>query len=175
MGASFLKQNTYTVTVAHSGVIAAAYVGLTLLLQPMGFGVVQCRVAEALTVLPVYTPTAVSGLAVGCFLSNVIGLSTGANPLGGWDLLLGTVATLLSAVLTRLLRHVRVGGLPWAATLPPVLLNALVVGSELYAVYGGLPWVLQVLAVAVGQLVACTGGGLLVAAALEKGVLKQQK
>ncbi len=163
-----MKTNSKVVYLAQSGVIAAAYVALTTLLQPLGFGPVQCRLAEALTILPVYCPAAIPGLTIGCFLSNFVGLSTGANPAGGWDLLLGTAATGVAALLTYRWRRVRVATLPVAATLPPVVLNALVVGTELYVVYGGFPLGVHILLVGAGQLIACTAGGLLLAAALER-------
>lgn len=169
-----MKKTEKTAALAQSGVIAALYVGVTLLLQPIGFGSVQCRVSEALTVLPVYTSTAMPGLIVGCFLSNLVGLSSGINPAGAWDLLLGTVATGLSAFLTYRLRKVRVKGLPLVATLPPVVINAVAVGAELYAVYGGLPLLVHMALVGVGQLLSCVGGGLALAAALEKSGMAQR-
>lgn len=168
MEARPLKQKKTLVLLAQSGVIAALYVALTTLLQPIGFGSVQCRIAEALTVLPVYLPAAIPGLTVGCFLSNLIGLATGANPAGALDLLLGTGATALAAALTYALRNVRLGNLPVAATIPPVLVNAVVVGAELYVVYGGLPLAAHMALVGIGQAVACIGGGLIVAAAVQK-------
>ncbi len=151
-----------------SGLFAALYVALTMLLQPICFGPVQCRLSEALTILPVYFPAAIPGLTVGCFLSNLLGLTMGLNPAGAMDLLLGTAATGIAAVLSYLLRQVRVCKLPLAATVPPVLVNAVVVGAELYLVYGGMSLAAHMALVGVGQLVACTGGGLLVALAIEK-------
>lgn len=163
-----MNKQDRVIRLAQAGLIAALYAALTLLVQPLSFGAVQLRVSELLTVLPVYTPAAIPGLTVGCFLSNLIGLSSGANPAGGWDLLFGTAATALSAVLTYALRNKRLKGSPVWATLPPVVLNALIVGTELYVVYGGLPLWLHVVWVAAGQLVACTLGGLLLAWTLEK-------
>lgn len=52
--------------------------------------------------------------------------------------------------------------------LPPVLINAVVVGIELTLVYGGLPWYFNMLGVAAGQLAACTVCGLLLFAMLER-------
>lgn len=151
-----------------SGLIAAIYVVLTLVIQPIGYGTVQFRVSELLTVLPVYMPEAIPGLAVGCFVSNLIGLSTGANPAGGWDLLIGTAATAVAAVLTYLLRGIRFKNLPILATLPPVIVNAIVIGAELALVYGGVPWYVHMLGVAMGQFVACSVCGTLLAAALNR-------
>ena len=56
-----------------AALIAAVYAALTLLLQPISFGIVQFRVSEALTVLPALMPAAIPGLFVGCLLSNILG------------------------------------------------------------------------------------------------------
>ena len=151
-----------------AGLIAAVYVVLTLVIQPIGYGTVQFRVSEILTILPVYMPEAIPGLAVGCFVSNLVGLSTGANPAGGLDLLIGTAATAVAAVLTYLLRDIRFKNLPLLATLPPVIVNALAIGTELALVYGGVPWYVHMLGVAAGQFVACSVCGTLLATALNK-------
>ncbi len=150
-----------------SAVIAALYCALTLALPFMTFGPVQCRFAEALTVLPVFTPAAVPGLAVGCVVSNAVGLAAGANVAGAWDILLGTVATLLAAVCTRLLRKY-----PLLATLPPVLFNALIIGTELTVVLYAPPtfvlWLYNVLSVGAGQAIACIAGGMLIHTAINR-------
>ena len=83
-----------------AALIAAMYTALTVAVAPLSYGLVQCRVSEALTVLAAFTPAAVPGLTVGCFLSNLIGLSTGANIAGALDLLLGPLATGLAALLS---------------------------------------------------------------------------
>jgi uncharacterized membrane protein len=153
---------------AQAGLIAAAYTVLTLLLQPLSFGAVQLRLSEILTILPVYTGAAVPGLTVGCFLSNLIGMASGANPAGAWDLLFGTAATGLAAVCSYLLRGVRFKGVPLLATVPPVVFNALIVGAELYLLYGGFPLWLHMVWVGLGQLGACTVGGTVLAVALTK-------
>ena len=169
-----MKQQQKTILLAQSGVIAAAYVALTVLLQPICFGPVQCRLSEMLTILPIYTPAAVPGLTVGCFLSNLIGLTSGVNPAGAWDLLFGTVATLSAALLTRWLRGVRWLKLPVAASIPPVVINAVIVGAELYVMYGGFPLYVHILLVGVGQIVSCTVGGSLLALTMEKSGLSRR-
>lgn len=150
-----------------SAVIAALYCALTLALPFMTFGPVQCRFSEALTILPIFTPAAVPGLAVGCVLSNAVGLAAGANVAGAWDILLGTVATLLAALCTRLLRKY-----PLLATLPPVLFNALIIGTELTLVLYDTPtfilWIYNVLSVGAGQAIACIGGGMLIHTAVNR-------
>ena len=160
-----------------TGVIAGLYTALTLVLAPLSFGIVQCRLAEALTILAAYHPAAVSGLTVGCALSNFVGLAMGANVAGALDILLGTLATGLAAWLSYRLRHIRPGGLPIFSTIPPVVLNALIIGAELTAVLGprNLPTLLMWMgSVAVGQLIACVGGGLILAYSFQKSGLDHQ-
>ncbi len=142
------------------GVIAALYVMLTMLSQSMGLasGQFQVRLGESLCLLPCFFPAAVPGLTVGCLLSNLL---CGA-PL--WDVLAGTLATLLAAVATRRLSYSRV-----LAVLPPIAVNALLVPPVLKYAYGlpvGLP--LLTVSVGVGQLLACGVLGQLVYSAIDK-------
>ncbi|WP_411676050.1 QueT transporter family protein [Caproicibacter sp.] len=150
-------------SIALAAMIAALYTVLTLLaaLWGLAYGPVQFRFSEALTILPVFTFSAVPGLTVGCFLSNLFsGYST--------DMVVGTLATLISAVGTRLLRGVRWHGLPILAPLPPVLVNAVFVGAEIVILSpGGFAWAeffTQALSVGLGELVVCYGLGLPLAA-----------
>ncbi len=78
---------------AISGIISAVYTALTLILMPISFGAVQFRISEALTILPLFYPQAIVGLTVGCLVSNLFGY-------GVLDIIFGTIATLLSAILT---------------------------------------------------------------------------
>lgn len=153
---------------AQAGLIGGMYAALCILLAPISYGPVQVRVAELLTVLPVFTPAAIPGLTVGCLIANLFG----GGVAGGWDWLFGTLTTLVAACATYGLRGWRVKGLPVAATLPPVLFNAIVIGAEC-AVTGSsgfspaLFWLFAA-EVGAGQLIACTGGGLLLAAGLQR-------
>ncbi|MGN0171950.1 MAG: QueT transporter family protein [Acutalibacteraceae bacterium] len=155
-----------------AGLIAALYAVLTLIISPIGFGPVQLRLSEALTVLPVFTPAAIPGLTVGCILANAVGIAIGANTAGVLDILFGSAATLLAALCSYALRNIRLFGFPVLSTIPPVLFNAVIIGMELsITVLGGLTWdgfALMALDVGLGQLAACIVGGLILFAALDK-------
>ena len=138
-----------------SAVIAAIYVTLTVLLAPLSYGVMQIRISEALTVLPFFTPTAVPGLFIGCAIANLVGGN------GIADIVFGSVATLLAAFLTRKIKN------QWLAPLPPVLINAVVVGAMLSAVLS-LPFWSTALLVGAGQAIACYGVGLQLLLLLKK-------
>ena len=127
---------------AHSSVIAAVYAVLTVALNPISYGPVQVRVSEALTILAGFTPAAIPGLFVGCLIANIF---TG-NII---DIVLGSLTTLAAATLSYKLRR-----RPWLVPLPPVVLNALVVGYYLTAQYGGIMWI-NMVTVGLGQVVSC--------------------
>lgn len=148
------KIKVSTEFIVKSAVIAALYTVLTVVVAPISFGMVQCRIAEALCILCAFTPAAVPGLAVGCMIANVFSF----NPI---DIVFGTFATLVAAICARKLRNVRWGGIAWLVPLPAVLVNMLIVGLEL-AIYCPLEgksflvgFCLQALSVGAGQMVAC--------------------
>ena len=59
--------------------IAALYCALVFMFMPISYGTVQIRVAEALTILPYFTSSAIYGLFIGCLLANMIGGAGVAN------------------------------------------------------------------------------------------------
>ncbi len=131
-----------------AAVIASLYIILTLLSNTLGLssGVIQIRLSEVLTLLPVIFPESVWGLFVGCLIANII---TGCVV---WDIIFGSLASLLGAFLTLKLRRHLV-----AASLAPVLSNALVVPLILkYAYNLGNAWWVLCLCVALGELITCT-------------------
>ena len=154
-----------TQRLARCAMIAALYTAVSLLLAPFSFGPVQVRVAEALTLLPVFTPDAIVGVTLGCLLTNLIG----SSPI---DAVFGTLATLVAALLTYWLRGVRWRSLPVASALMPVVVNALVVGAEITFFFLDTPATLpallfNMLTVGIGELVSCVVLGLLLIKAVE--------
>ena len=151
------KKTSYLTLAA---MIAALYVVLTYLSNAFGLanGAIQFRLSEALTILPFFTPAAIPGLAIGCFLSNLL---TGCAAL---DIVFGTLATLLGAVGSYYLRRFK-----FAVTIPPVLANMVIV-----------PWVLQtayvvtdgffylMVTVGIGEIAMCMGLGSLLLVAFGK-------
>ena len=92
-------KNKNVAFMTQAAMIAAIYVVLTYVFAPFSFGEVQIRIAEALTILPVFTPAAIPGLFVGCIVGNILG---GAIlP----DIIFGSIATLIGAFFTYQLRN----------------------------------------------------------------------
>lgn len=130
-----------------SAMVAAVYLVLTLIFYLTSFLPYQIRFAEALTILPYFTPLAIPGLFVGCLVSNIIGGN------GIWDIVIGSLATLLSAYLTYKISFNKPKR-KLLAPLPPVLINAVVVGAMLSVLYK-MPLFLTMLSVGLGQIIAC--------------------
>lgn len=133
----------------HAALIAALYVVLTylqnFLIPDSATWAIQFRASEALCILAFFSPAAVAGLSVGCFLFNLS--YAGALPL---DIIVGTLATLLSTGTMWLTRKVTLKGYPLLGLLMPALFNALLVGWEL-SVYIGGGFVMNAVYVAIGE------------------------
>jgi uncharacterized membrane protein len=130
--------------VAYSALIAALYVVLTLPFASFAFGPIQFRLAEALCVLPFFTPAAIPGLTIGCFLANLLG---GGVPM---DVIFGTLATLIGAVLSCKLRQKK-----WLVCIPPIVSNAIIVPFVLRYAYGSedlIPFMM--LTVGIGEILS---------------------
>ncbi|MEF9987776.1 MAG: QueT transporter family protein [Christensenella sp.] len=134
--------------ICETAVIAAIYCVLTLLLAPLSFGQIQLRVAEALCVLPFFTPAAVPGLFIGCLIANIFG-----STLGLMDIIVGSLASLAAAFLASKIKN------KWLVPLPSVILNAFLVGWVLNTMLG-LPYFINALYVGVGQALACYAIGM---------------
>ena len=132
--------------VTQAAMIAALYVVLTYVANLFGLasGVIQVRLSEMLCVLPVFTPAAVPGLFAGCLLSNLL---TGCVI---WDVIFGSIATLIGAIGTYFLRNSK-----FAFTLPPVLANVIIVPLVLQYAYGmqDAIWYLMI-TVGIGEVIS---------------------
>ncbi len=152
-------KNKNVLFLTQSAMIAALYVVLTLVANSLGLAshVIQVRFSEALTILPLFTPAAIPGLVIGCFLSNFL---TGALFL---DVIFGTVATLIGALGTYALKKYI-----WLAPLPPIIANTIIVPFILAFVYqfeGGVPYFM--ITVGIGEVISCGILGLLLLFALK--------
>jgi uncharacterized membrane protein len=148
--------------ITRGAAIGALYVALVLTFQPISFGPVQFRVAEALTLLPVLWAEAIPGLFVGCLIANMFG------SLGPLDIFLGSAATLIAAVISRY-----APSLPLAAA-SPVVVNGLIVGCYLSFITD-TPCLMAAVYVAVGEAMACYALGIPLVKFLERTKLIQKK
>lgn len=154
-----MKNNTLYLTQA--SLIAALYVVLTIISNFAGLasGVIQLRLSEMLTILPVFTSAAIPGLAVGCAVAN---LATGCAL---WDVVFGTLATTLGALGTYYIGR----KYPYAGPAFPIAANALIVPKVLQVVYGaeGTYWYFM-LTVGSGEILSCGVLGIILYRMLKK-------
>jgi uncharacterized membrane protein len=153
-----MKKSTLFLT--RAAIIAALYVVLTELSALIGLssGIIQFRLSEALCILPIFTAAAIPGLAVGCVLANLL---TGAVV---WDVIFGSLATLLGALGAYALRRFK-----YLAPVPTIIANALIVPFVLryaYSLEGTIPFFM--LTVGIGEVVTCGGLGTVLTAALSR-------
>lgn len=146
------KHLNYIITAA---LIAAAYAGLTFLSNAFGlaYGPIQLRISEVLTILPIFTPAAIPGLTIGCFISNI-------GSFNAIDMIFGTLATLCAAFLTYLLKDIKFKGLPLLALFPPVIVNAVIIGFEIAVFFmpdASFLWAffISAIEVGIGQFIVC--------------------
>lgn len=133
--------------ITYGAMICALYVVLTMLSRLFGLdsGAVQVRFSEALCILPCFTPAAIGGLFAGCLLSNIL---AGAII---WDVIFGSLATLIGAVFTYKLRANK-----YLAVLPPIISNTVIIPFVLayaYGFEGGIPYFM--LTVGIGEVISC--------------------
>lgn len=162
-----------TMYIVQAAVIAALYATLTILQNTLLPGTasmaVQFRVSEVLTILAIFTPAAIPGLTIGCIIANISSLSV----LGPYDMIFGSLASLIAAVLMYLLRNKRLFTLPVAAALMPAIANGILVGFEIefFFVEGGFhfgDFLFQGSLVALGELGVLLVLGLPLAKLIEK-------
>lgn len=149
----------YVLLMVQAAMIAAIYVVLTFIANAFGLAnyAIQVRFSEALTILPYFTPAAIPGLFIGCILSNIL---TGcALP----DIIFGSIATLIGAILTRKLRKNK-----WLAPIPPIVANAVIVPFVLLYAYGIKPLWFSFVTVTIGEIISCGILGMLLLFALKK-------
>lgn len=148
-----------TASLTQAAIIVALYIVLTFLANAFGLAnyAVQVRFSESLTILPYFTKTAIPGLFIGCLLSNIL---TGcAIP----DIIFGSLATLIGAIVTYALRRYK-----WTASIGPILSNALIVPFVLLYAYGIQPLWFSFITVIIGEIISCGVLGMLLLFTLEK-------
>lgn len=149
------KRNKLTLYTTRGALIAAVYVVLTMLASMMGLssGMIQLRFSEAMCILPIFLPEAIPGLFIGCLVSNLIS--------GGvfWDVLFGSIATLIGALGGRALRELP-ERVKWIATIPTIIANAIIVPLVLIYAYGAPDsYLFLMVTVGAGELICAGFGG----------------
>ena len=141
-----MQRNTLSLT--RAALIAALYVILTFISQMFGLasGVIQIRLSETLTVLPLFYKEAIPGLWIGCIIANIL---TGCAP---WDVVFGSLATLLGAIGTYYIGRKK----PILGPVFPIISNMVIVPLVLQAVYGVKEsFIFLAVTVGIGEVICC--------------------
>lgn len=161
--------NKKIIHLVHGAMIAAVYAAATYLSAVFGiaYGPIQFRFSEALTVLSLFTPASIPGLTIGCIIGNL------SSPFGIWDIVFGSLATLLATLTARKLRTVTFKGLPLLSIIMPVIFNALIIGAEITLLMPTdeanlAAFATAALEVGAGELAVCLAGGIPIYYALKK-------
>ena len=137
------------------GLVAAIYVAATMLCSSLAYGQVQFRISEVLMLLCYFNKDYIISLSIGCLIVSTLGMV---------DVVFGTLATVVAAVLIYLLRN-KVNLV--VASLFPVISNAVIVGFELTYVFK-TPLLVNMGWVALGEFVCVTIVGVILIKALMK-------
>lgn len=144
--------------IVHASMIAAIYVALCMIFKPISFSYIQVRIAEALTILPYFTPAAIPGVTIGCLLSNLL---SGCDVL---DIVFGSLATLIGAILSYYVR-----GNKFLVPIPPIVANTIIIPWVLRFAYGeamSIPFMM--LTVGIGEVLSIGVLGMFLLFALTK-------
>ena len=147
--------------VARAGIIAALYFALSVALSAISFGPIQFRISEILVLLPLIFPEAIAGLTIGCFFTNFF-----FSPFGVFDMVLGTLATLIGAVGTYLLRRK-----PLLSALPPIIANTLLVPLIFVLNDATSVYYISMFEILASQIITCLVLGLPFSFALKKAMI----
>lgn len=141
--------------IVKAGIIAAIYAVLTIVFKGLSYGPVQYRLSEAMTILPMFIPEAVPGLAIGCLFANILG------SYGFADVVFGSLITLAAAYFTSKIHS------KYLAVLPPIFLNAIFI-SIWVSKTAKVPYWMSVGAIGFGEFVTAGILGVLLASYFEK-------
>ena len=156
--------------VVFNGIIAALYVVLAYIFAPISYGMIQARVAEIMTIFPIFSWGTIPGVTLGCLIANLL------NPdnLGPVDIIFGTLATLIAGILSCIIGKKN----KWLGLVPPILVNGLIVGGYLpFLLLETVTWqevAISMLAVAAGEAIVMIVLGIGLVAIIDKTGLKRK-
>lgn len=150
------KRNSVNLLLLNA-MIAAIYAVLTLMLSPISYGEIQCRISEVIVFLAFYNKKYIPGLTVGCIIANLF------SPLGMVDVCFGTLSTIIVCIAMYKAKN------QYVAAILGAIITGIIVGSELSYMYS-IPFVINAIYVAIGEAVI-----LLISAFIFKGLEKNNK
>lgn len=156
-----MKKEKTSLYFCRCAIIATIYFLLTIAVFPISYGVIQLRIAEGLTLLPLLYAESVPGLFIGCLFANMFS----PTPL---DMVVGSLTTLIAAFLTRKIK------LPYLAGLSPIILNATMLPLMWYFIGGHGAFYVNFVSILISQTIAVYVFGLPLHYALKRIKARRQ-
>lgn len=148
--------------ITQAAIVAGLYVVLVFVFQPISFGPIQFRIAETLAILPFLDPIFIPAIYIGVLLANILG------GLGAWDILFGSLISLVAAFLTSKMPN------KFLAPLPAIFVNSFGVSAYLAPLYG-VPYFFSVIWIGIGEAVVLYALGLPLLKFFEQQLGKRKK
>ena len=135
-----MKKILYVNIIMMNAMIACIYAILTIMISPIAYGAIQMRMSEILVLLACDSKKYIPGLVIGCFIANM------ASPMGLWDMLFGTLATLLTCI------AINKVSLLYLTAFIGAIINGIIVGLELYSILQ-LPFFINFIYIFIGEFI----------------------
>jgi uncharacterized membrane protein len=133
--------------IAINAMIAGVYAVFTLVLSPIAYLEVQCRLSEVMVFLSFYNKKYIPGLVIGCFLANI------PSPLGIMDMSFGTISTLLVCMAMYYIKN------KYVAAVAGAIITGVIIGAELYYAFA-IPFLINAIYVCIGELIVLLIGAI---------------
>lgn len=148
-------------TLIELAIIASVYVVITYITAPLSFGAIQFRISEVLVLLCFYNKKYIIALVLGCVIANI------QSPFGIYDIVFGSLATLISVFLISRSKNI------WIASLYPALFNGIIIAFEIIyldveVLFNFSSFISLFASIAAGEIVCVTILGVLIFKQIEK-------
>ena len=154
------KTSSSTVqTIVSTAIIAAMYVAVTMIIQPIAYGPIQVRMSEMFNYLVLFKKRYIWGVTLGVFLANFM------SPTWTLDVPIGTIATFFVLLLILwLVRYTENLKMKFAIMGVIFVLSMFTVAGQLHFVFKAPFW-LTYLTVGIGEALSMSIGGMIMYAA----------
>ena len=130
-------------------VITSIYIILCLIFSFISFGPIQLRLSEILCLLTIENPILIIGIALGCFISNLL-----LSPLGTIDAIVGTIASIVGCLLGFSVRKIKYKNFPILSAIIISFVNAVIVATEMnYVLNNNNIYIYSFFEILIGELI----------------------
>ncbi|GGE34571.1 membrane protein [Pullulanibacillus camelliae] len=140
-------------TLVANGLLAALYIAITMLIQPISFTNIQLRIPEMLNHLVVFNKKYIYGIVLGVFLANLF-----FSPIAPYDLTFGVGQSILSLLITIMIsKYIKGVRLRMIMNTAVFTVTMFLIAIELHLAYH-LPFFFTWLTTAIGECIVMAVG-----------------